>query len=267
MQICRRDTLNLLSNAIKYNRPDGRIVIDCACIEAGVCELRVTDSGAGLTASQIERLFQPFERLEASHTSIQGTGIGLSVSRRLMELMGGEIGATSKRGEGSTFWLRLRSVAADAAADMRGAAVVLPLPHAAPGPGEGNTPLLKVLYVEDNPANQRLMQRILAHRRDLELITTADPREALALAQREQPALIVLDIQLPELDGYQLLDMLRAEGIAVPVVAVSANAMPADVARGRAAGFVEYMTKPLDVRRVLDVMAELLVRSTDGSPG
>ena len=245
--------LNLLSNAVKYNRRGGQVIVDCNCRPDadGPCEIRVTDTGHGLAPDQIDRLFQPFERLDAARGVIPGTGIGLSVSKRLVELMGGEIGVRSEPGQGSSFWLRMP---ADAGADVpepaADAARAVPWPEVARAAAATG----KVLYIEDNPANQRLMQHILSRRRDVDLVCSADPSAAVALARQQQPALVLLDIQLPGLDGYEVLASLRAAGVAVPAVAVSANAMPADVARGLAAGFAAYLTKPLDVQRVLAVL-------------
>ncbi len=253
--------LNLLSNAVKYNRRGGRVTVDCDCSTEGICEIGISDTGPGLTPQQIERLFQPFERLDAARGAVQGTGIGLSVSKRLVELMGGEIGVHSDAGQGCRFWLRLPA--------LTGAADETP-----PAPQPGNPPpagtgdrdaLIPVLYIEDNLPNQRLMRRILGLRGDIALVCGDDGRSAVALARQVRPALILLDIQLPGLDGYELLAQLRAEGVGVPVVAVSANAMPSDLERGRAAGFADYLTKPLDVQRVLDVMESLLAAPASGA--
>lgn len=243
--------LNLLSNAIKYNRRGGRVVVEHRAAGDDSGELLVTDTGPGLTAEQLARLFEPFERFEAARTGIEGTGIGLSVSKRLVELMGGTIGVRSEPGRGSTFWVRLPAV--------QGVAVAEAAPWATMA-GEQVTPTVspvrrqRVLYVEDNLPNQRLMQDLLATRNDLDLIVTDDPQQALAIACDQAPALVLLDIQLPGIDGYELLSQLHARGVNVPVIAVSANAMPRDLERGRAAGFVEYLTKPLDLRRVLETV-------------
>ena len=257
----RQVLLNLLSNAVKYNRPDGRIAIDCRCDDAGMCEITVADTGMGLAPAEVVRLFQPFERLSAVHSGIQGTGIGLSVSKRLVELMGGEIGACSSLGEGSRFWLRLPTVfSPPEPASM----------HAVNAPVRSivttiDNPVERLMYVEDNLANQRLMQRILESRRDLQLVMTADPLKVVQLAQASQPSLILMDIQLPNINGYELLSKLRSSGIHVPVVAVSANAMPADIALGLNAGFADYLTKPLQVQRLLAVIRTFLPDPADSA--
>ncbi|WP_119292372.1 PAS domain S-box protein [Azohydromonas sediminis] len=251
----RQVLLNLLSNAVKYNRRGGRVSVGCLC-GARMFELRVSDTGAGLTPAQAERLFEPFERLDADRKGIQGTGIGLAVSRRLVELMHGEIGVHSRPGAGSTFWVRLPTAPAAEA------------PAAADDPAAGEaaaaTPrAATLLYVEDNAANRRLMQRLLQRQPGLRLRLAVDADEALAEAAREPPDAVLLDIQLPGTDGYALLAWLREAGCQAPAVAVSAYAMPADVQRARAAGFVDYLTKPLDVQRTLQVIAAL-VGTADG---
>jgi len=253
--------LNLLSNAVKYNRRGGSVTVDCDCSTEGLCEIGVSDTGPGLTPMQIERLFQPFERLDAARGGVQGTGIGLSVSKRLIELMGGEIGVHSDVDQGSRFWLRLPTLP-ESVDDAR----------AAPGPQTPATArlattgsLTQLLYIEDNLPNQRLMRRILGRRSDIALVCGDDGLAAIELARQVRPALILLDIQLPGLDGYELLAQLRAAGIGVPIVAVSANAMPSDVERGRAAGFSAYLTKPLDVQRVLGVIDGLLCAPAAGA--
>jgi PAS domain S-box-containing protein len=247
----RQVLLNLLSNAVKYNRPGGCVSVGCRCDDT-VCELQVRDTGAGLTPAQVDRLFEPFERLGADRQGIQGTGIGLTVSRRLVELMGGEIDVASTPGEGSTFTVRLPG-----SGRGRDDSGFVPLADA----GGAGTPAPRhatVLYVEDNAANRLLMQRLLEHLGGVRLRVAADADEALAIVQREAPDALLLDIQLPGTDGYALLARLRAAGCSAPAVAVSANAMPADLERGRAAGFVDYLTKPLDIQRTLKVVAALV---------
>ena len=242
--------LNLLSNAIKYNRPHGRVAIECDCSRAGICELQVKDNGPGLSASQVKRLFQPFDRLGPPDQSVQGTGIGLSVSKQLVELMDGSIGAHSSLGEGTTFWVRLPL----SEPEDTPYASDLPWPVTSEFQtldGRGSRQV--VLYVEDNAANQRLMQRFFARREDVDLVVAADPHAALLMAQQISPALLLLDIRLPGMDGYELLAKLRAVGIGAPAVAISANAMPTDLEQGRNAGFSDYLTKPLSMGQVMAV--------------
>jgi PAS domain S-box-containing protein len=239
--------LNLLSNAIKYNREGGHVHIACLP-SAGVVRINVTDSGPGLSPEQGARLFQAFERLDAAQTAVEGAGLGLALSRQLLQAMGGEIGLASEAGRGSTFWIQLpRAEARDSVPD---AGLQVPLVASAPPPpGQ----LRKVLYIEDNPVNVLLMEAMLARAQNLQVITAPLPMLGLQMAVDERPDLILLDIQLPGMDGFEVLRRLRlgAATCAIPVIAVSANAMDGDVKRGLEAGFARYLTKPLELHQLL----------------
>jgi PAS domain S-box-containing protein len=246
----RQVLLNLIGNAIKYNRPQGRVSVH-AVADGDVVRLRVDDTGPGLDAAQRARLFVPFERLGVADPQIEGTGIGLALSKRLIELMGGAIGVDSRPGEGSSFWVELpRAVepaVAIAAPSAAGEAVA-----AAPA----TSPRIDVVCIEDNEANARLVEHICALRPAVRLHTATTPAEGLALAHAHRPALVLLDIHLPGMDGFAVLERLRADPVTrdVPVIAVSANAMPRDIERARAAGFDDYLTKPLQVTDVLQLL-------------
>jgi PAS domain S-box-containing protein len=246
----RQVLLNLIGNAIKYNRPQGRVSVH-AVADGDVVRLRVDDTGPGLDAAQRARLFVPFERLGVADPQIEGTGIGLALSKRLIELMGGAIGVDSRPGEGSSFWVELpRAVepaVAIAAPSAAGEAVA-----AAPA----TSPRIDVVCIEDNEANARLVEHICALRPAVRLHTATTPAEGLALAHAHRPALVLLDIHLPGMDGFAVLERLRADPATrdVPVIAVSANAMPRDIERARAAGFDDYLTKPLQVTDVLQLL-------------
>ena len=248
----RQVLMNLLSNAVKYNRSGGQVRVSARTCAAG-WEIQVSDSGAGLTSEQIERIFVPFERLDAPRAGIQGTGIGLSLSRRLAELMGGTLEVQSVPGQGSTFALCLPR-------PQTPATEAEPPARAGPAPAQAaqGAPRRRVLYVEDNMANLRLMSRLLAQREEVELRTAATAREALAIAPLYRPDLLLVDIRLPDGDGHELLAALRAQGIDSPAVAVSANALSTEVARGLAAGFAAYLTKPLELSRTLQVIDHAL---------
>ena len=245
--------LNLLTNAIKYNRKDGDVEVSCAVSHKSV-RIDVRDGGAGLTPGQIAALFVPFERLDADKTAIEGTGIGLALSKRLMEMMGGEIGVESSPGIGSTFWISL--TVGDTAED------VLDLSEA--NLEEESTIVSdevfnKILCIEDNPANMRLIEAILS-RRNIQVLTASVPGLGLELARTHLPALILLDINLPDMDGYDVMRCLKENEATryIPVVAISANAMPEDLARGKAAGFFDYLVKPLDMNQMLAVVDSVL---------
>jgi len=246
--------LNLLSNAIAYNRPHGQVRIDCQA-DGPAVRVSVTDTGAGLTDEQQRRLFQSFERLDADRTAVKGAGIGLVLSKRLVELMGAEIGMHSEVGVGSTFWVRLDR--ADAAS-----AIASPEPPSPEATALAAPPAVTklVLYIEDDPVNLMLMEAVFASRPGLQLVGAALPERGLQLARSERVDLILLDIQLPGIDGYEVLRRLRADEStrAIPVIAVSANAMPADIERGLAAGFLDYLTKPLDMPQLLQAVHQAL---------
>ena len=256
--------LNLLSNAVKYNRKRGAVIITCLA-EGDSIQIRITDTGAGLNAEQLARLFVAFERLDADKAAIEGTGIGLALCKRLMELMQGEIGVESTPGIGSTFWIRLPIALHHEYAETR-------TTHVLRGDVRGDVHAdiatdLKVclrqwdiLCIEDNPANMRLIERILAQRDDIRLLSASAPGLGLELASAHRPALILLDINLPDMDGYGVMQCLRESEVTrdIPVVAISANAMPNDLARGKAAGFLEYLTKPLDVDKLLRVIDDVI---------
>ncbi len=250
--------LNLLSNAVKYNRVDGSIVIEAKPHGAAWVDIRVTDTGPGIPESRIPELFQPFNRLGAELGHIEGTGIGLSLTRRLVELMGGSIGVTSAVGEGSTFWIRLpverlhTSTNAEPSIDS-GQSQILS--------GEQTSNKKRsILYIEDNPANLKLVERIVQRRRDFSLISAITAEEGLNLARTCQPDLILLDINLPDLDGYVVLDKLKAQVPPnnAPVIALTANAMHSEVRRGKNAGFDDYLTKPINIAELTNTLGKYL---------
>ncbi len=246
--------LNLLSNAIKFNRDGGRVDFACAPEPAGaphtIC-ISIRDHGPGLSAQQQARLFVAFERLDADVQQIQGTGIGLALSRRLVELMGGSIGVHSEPGQRSTFWVRLPLSNPHAQPSLPRLVLAAPVPTTVLAPRQD------VLCIEDNPANLRLIEGVLASRPDLRVLSAVSPGLGIELARSHQPALILLDFNLPDMDGYAVLRALHdhPQTRNIPVVAVSANAMAKDLERGKAAGFVDYLTKPLDVGQFLQVVA------------
>jgi signal transduction histidine kinase/CheY-like chemotaxis protein len=231
--------INLLSNGAKYNRPGGSVMVDAAVAGDDVV-LSVSDTGVGMSDEQLAHLYEPFNRLGAQKTGIEGTGIGLVITRQLVELMGGRIAVRSRHGIGTTFDLHLRHSQA-----------VTPPASAQPRVERGAQASQHhiLLYVEDDPANRLLMEQVVALQPGWRLRTAADAREALAAASNEAASAAVLDITLPGVDGYALCRQLRGlpNWAAVPIVALSANAMPEDLRRGRSNGFDDYFTKPLDV--------------------
>ncbi len=249
--------LNLLSNAVKYNSAGGTVTLRAEPTRGGMLRLNVTDTGPGINAEDRGVLFEPFTRLHGSANHVEGTGIGLAITKRLVELMSGRVGVDSTVGEGSTFWIELPVAAkvetedGRAANDARANAGRLP---------ERLRGAQTVLYVEDDPANLRLMEEIFERFSDLTLISVHNAELALDLAEARLPDLVLMDLNLPGISGAQALARLRRneKTRAIPVIAISANAMPADVKNGMKAGFDGYLTKPLDIGKLLDAIKDRL---------
>jgi PAS domain S-box-containing protein len=246
--------LNLLANAIKYNRTAGHVRIECTTGADGV-RIGIGDDGPGLSAEQAARLFQAFERLDAGKTGVEGAGLGLALARHLMQAMGGDIGLDSEPGRGSLFWVRLPGVEVGAHAGTARSSGLVPLEPMALVPR-----LRKVLYIEDNPVNVLVMEAMLTHLPQLQLLTAPLPVLGLQMAIDERPDLILLDIQLPGMDGFEVLRRLRLDVNCrrVPVIAVSANAMAGDIEHGLAVGFSRYLTKPVDMPQLLAAVEDAL---------
>ncbi|MBC7993553.1 MAG: PAS domain-containing protein [Rhizobacter sp.] len=253
---------NLLSNAIKYNRPQGEVWVSA---QQGVHQgqpawtLCVRDSGRGLAPEQQAQLFQPFNRLGAERGVIQGTGIGLAIVHHLVRLMGGEVAVSSEPGKGSEFRVTLPAEVAPQASDHA------PLSGFHPELYEPKTAeRLSVLYIEDNPVNVLLVQELMAMRRDVRLSVAVDGLSGVAMACETLPHVVLVDMQLPDIDGFEVLRRLRAEPSLArsSFVALSANAMPEDVNRALQAGFDDYWTKPIDFHAFLRALTALVQAHT-----
>ena len=243
--------INLLSNSIKYNRVEGRVVVDCTRSGKARVRIGVRDTGDGLSPDKLAQLFQPFNRLGQEANLEQGTGIGLVVCKRLIELMGGMIGAESQVGQGSVFWIDLNLT--DQPQTV--AHPTDPRPVERPNPPDG-AHLSTLLYVEDNPANLMLVEDLVARRSDLRLLSAMDAPRGLEIARAERPDVILMDINLPGMSGLHALRILAEDPLtsAIPVVALSANAVPRDIQRGLDAGFFRYLTKPIKVNEFMDTL-------------
>jgi PAS domain S-box-containing protein len=253
--------LNLLSNAVKYNQVRGRIHLSATALE-GRWQIVVADTGIGIAPEYLDEVFQPFNRLDAELGEEEGTGIGLTITRRIIEMMQGRVGVESEVGVGSRFWIELPaeiSDAADTPSRMRIKKEALDMAAVFP-PHDGTTVQRCVLYIEDNPANLKLVAQILSHCSHIRLLTAQLPELGIELALAQRPDLILLDINMPGMNGYQVLDIFKADARlkATPVIAITANAMPCDIERGMAAGFVDYLIKPLDVVNFLDKIDHVL---------
>lgn len=243
--------LNLLSNAVKYNNEGGEITLDSEVID-GRLRVSVTDTGNGIPMDKLPELFRPFSRLGAEETSIEGTGIGLTITKELVEHMGGEIGVESVVGVGTTFWVDflLSTEVEDIPAHSEGGKDFL-TGKVEDGGFDGT-----VLYVEDNAANMLFMESVFERFANLRLITATNAEAGIDMAKRENPDMLLLDIALPGMSGVDAVRKLREEGgfAKKPIVALSANAMQSDIQEGLNAGFDVYLTKPLDITLL---MAEL----------
>ncbi|MEA2572398.1 MAG: hypothetical protein QOI24_4399 [Acidobacteriota bacterium] len=243
--------LNLLSNAIKYNTPEGAVMVDCSStITPGHIRITVTDTGAGLPPEKIAQLFQPFNRLGQEGNGEEGTGIGLVVSKRLVELMEGVIGVESSVGTGSVFWIELLSTAP--------LSLAIPAEHTVvvEATVPKNAQMRTLLYVEDNPANLKLVEKLIARRHDIRLLSAIDGNRGVELARSCLPDVILMDINLPGISGIEALRILRETAVTarIPVVALSANAIPRDIQKGLEAGFFRYLTKPIKVGEFMDAL-------------
>jgi signal transduction histidine kinase/CheY-like chemotaxis protein len=247
--------LNLLSNAIKYNREGGTVLLDAAVTADGMLRVSVADTGPGISEQDRERLFEPFNRLNVNATDVEGTGIGLSITKQLVVLMHGRVGCESEEGRGSTFWLDLPLSPAKAGGRDQPAPSRPETPH-----GHESTESRTVLYVEDDPANRRLMESVMGVQSDLALACRETAEEALEFVSATPPDVILMDIGLPGMSGHEALAELRSNGRTrdIPVIAVSAYAMPDDIDRGLEWGFDAYVTKPIHVGDLLKAIEAAL---------
>jgi PAS domain S-box-containing protein len=238
---------NLLSNAIKYNRKAGTVTIESVVNPSGSIRVSIRDTGNGLSPQQISQLFQPFNRL-GQERETEGTGIGLVVCKRLVELMGGTIGVESTVGEGSVFWFELKLTTEPLLARV----------DEGQGPVqsriESGAPKRTLLYVEDNPANMMLVEDLITRRRDIRLICASDGSQGVAAALASLPDVILMDINLPGISGIEALRILSEDLTTahIPIIALSANAIPRDIAKGLEAGFFRYLTKPIKIDEFMD---------------
>lgn len=248
--------LNLLSNAVKYNRDRGSVVVDCARPAPERIRISVRDTGVGMRSDQLQALFEPFNRLGQEAGGQEGTGIGLVVTKHLVELMGGEVGVTSTPGAGSVFWIELGWSSSALAA------LPVPLrPRAAANAPVGTVVTRStVLCVEDNPASLHLIREALSFREDVQLLTASNGQAGVEMARRHLPDVILMDNNMPVLSGREAQAILRGDPktAGIPIIAISANAMPGAIASGLAAGFFRYLTKPIELPELADALDSAL---------
>ena len=243
--------LNLLSNAVKYNRKGGAVTLSYDETPTGRLRISVTDTGPGIAPEKMERLFTPFERLDVDQTGVEGSGLGLALSKRLAEAMGGTLGVESSVGRGSTFWVEMPLVE-DWVRQLDGS-------DAVPALVDASRRAHVVLYVEDNLSNLKLVERLVAQRPGVRIVPAMQGRLGLDLAREHLPHLILLDLHLPDMPGEEFLLRLRAmpETREIPVVVISADATPGQTDRLLASGARGYLTKPLEVKKFLALLDEV----------
>ena len=248
--------LNLLANAVKYNVDGGRVTLSWEERPSERLRITVQDTGNGITPENLERLFMPFDRLGAERTEVEGSGLGLALSKKLIVAMGGEIGAESQIGSGTTFWIKLPRTSTPMArlrenGVNENAAVVL---------RQGT-----ILYIEDNLSNLTLIEYLFSQRPQIKLLAAMQGRVGIDLAREHQPDLILLDLHLPDIMGDEVLGRLKADQATrhLPVAMLTADATPRQEARFLAAGADYYLTKPLDVSRLLEIIDKALKEDAD----
>jgi PAS domain S-box-containing protein len=259
----RQVILNLLSNAVKYNRDNGTVTLQCSLLSDDLCRISVSDTGDGIDEAFLPRMFEPFERA-VPESGIEGTGIGLALAKRLVEAMGGRIGVVSQPGQGSTFWFELPSAGRHGAIEETLAATT---ESAVQRSADQDTSRHTILSIEDNATNQRLIRKILANRPGITLLEASSAEDGLELVRNCRVELILMDINLPGMDGFEALSLLKesAATASIPIVAISANALQSETDRALQAGFKAYLTKPVQVSQLLEHIDNIITISHEES--
>ena len=252
--------VNLLSNAIKFNRIGGKVTVDCEERPDGSIRIAIEDTGNGIALARQRELFEPFSRLDATQRGIEGTGIGLAISKQLIERMDGKIGFTSEVGVGSTFWIEVPSTADPHGEESR--TQIVNTPEIEPAFKLSTGGRRKLLYVEDDESNLRLLEEVVSHIPNLSLLSATDAENGIRIARETHPDIIVMDINLPGMNGFEALAKLKREPetINIPVIALSAAAMSKDIQKGAEAGFFSYLTKPFVIDDLLGTIDRALGR-------
>ena len=254
--------LNLLSNALKYNNNNGTVTVNWTLSSSGRIRILIKDTGPGLTSEKIAQLFTPFNRLGQEAGNVEGTGIGLVMSKRLAELMDGTLGVESTPGTGSTFWCELPVAKAPEASSES-----LPTDALDVWKFQGLSETYTLLYVEDNPANMALVKELIERFPRVRLVTAEDAVNIVELARSTRPDVVLMDVNLPGISGIRAFELLRKNPSTskIPVIALSASAIPRDVSKGVAAGFSSYLTKPIQIKEFEKALKTTLIKQKSGS--
>jgi len=249
--------VNLLGNSVKYNSMGGEVELRLSLVEDAFMRIGVRDNGYGIAANRQREMFQPFNRLNAEYSKVEGSGVGLVITKQLVEMMNGKLDFISTESVGTEFWIDL-PLSTEWNQDL----IATPKHEAASAPVELLvTQPKKILYIEDNPSNIRLLQQLFARYSQLHLDVAEEAFLGIYKARSELPDVIILDINLPGMDGYEALSVLKRDPATrhIPVVGLSANAMPYDIERGKNSGFYDYLTKPVEINYLLHTLNKLLV--------
>ncbi|MDH5447107.1 MAG: response regulator [Gammaproteobacteria bacterium] len=256
LQRLKQVFVNLLSNAVKYNRKGGDVRLSYHRVaehnndkNIAMMYIAITDTGVGIKQEDQRKVFEPFQRLSLRGENIEGSGIGLTITRKMVELMGGNIGFESEYGKGSTFWVELPLADDCAIVEEKGSTEKAELEHRASGQKT-------ILYIEDNPANTTLVETILKKYSNYTLLTATNAEAGIDVAKEQLPDIILMDVDLPGMSGIEAMKVLSEDNSTalIPVIAVSAHALPEHIAKGEKAGFRQYITKPIDVSELLAVI-------------
>lgn len=247
----RQVLINLLSNAVKYNKQDGRVTISSVIEKEGRLRIEVRDTGAGIASENLPLLFTPFERIDQQYGTISGVGIGLHISKRLIEMMQGTIGVESIPGKGTTFWFELPLAQKADETTITSPETEKPMLH--------KDSRINILYIEDNAANVTLVERALRRFPGIELFVAGTAKAGLSIAEEKRPDLILMDIHLPDMDGITATTLLKGNNTTqhIPVMALSADAMQGDIDRALNAGCYAYLTKPIELQTLYEMIASV----------